>query len=65
MTPVPRCSRCHRPATNAVAVEGYVITTCSRHAHELAERLADDARVMVGRRQVRLDAPALERGRPC
>ncbi len=60
MTRPPTCRRCRRSATFGLACEAGVVMLCDRHRGELAERLAADPRVRVGRREVRLTAPELE-----
>ncbi len=59
----PRCCRCPRPATHAVAVEAGVLRLCRRHAEQVAEAVNLDPVVVVGRRRARLDAPVLDGGR--
>lgn len=60
----PRCRRCHRRATHAIALDGLVLVLCPRHAAELAERLEREPRVAVGGRTVRVEPPRVEGGRP-
>jgi hypothetical protein len=60
MSRPPRCQRCYREARNAVSADAGTLLLCARHHAELAAVLADDRRVMLGRRVVTLEPPALE-----
>ena len=60
MTAAPKCLRCFRERTHAMAVDAGTLVLCRRQAEQLATALAADPVVKVGRRWVRLEVPRLE-----
>lgn len=62
MTPVERCQRCQRPASHAVALDAATLVLCRHHAEQLADAVAGDPVVTIGRRRVRVEAPMLTAG---